>query len=321
MSIYMSRHPSISVHRGPAFAVVFCSLAVAERADACGALPCAERQDVQPTTGSTGVPLNTQLRVLYFGSLDPDSEGSGCDLDLRRVRLVPNGGEPMEMVGALSGATASLARWVTAQPPALLSASTEYSVQLALGGGDEACSCAARDWVTVSTFTTGFGSDEMTPSFAGLEPLQYGARSSIINDCGGSDGAYATAVLDASDASPGLRYNVYVDDVLQTRYVEDPSSAGIFVDCSGTGSLSAGALTWLRPGERIEVRAVDLAGHESEANEPQWVADVCNPGESEAAPAEGCDLSRGEPTRVGAGLWALLALLGRRHWKAREARR
>jgi hypothetical protein len=304
-----------------AIAVVLASLAVVERADACGALPCAQRQDVQPATGSAGVPLNTELRILYFGSLDPDSEGGGCDLDLRRVRLVPSGGEPTEMMGVLSASSASSTRWLSAQPPSRLEASTEYSVQLALGGGVEACSCEDRRWETVSTFTTGYGSDETAPSFAGIETLQYGARAMNSNDCGVTDSRYATAELEAaSDDSPGLRYNVYVDDVLQTRFVEDPSSAGIYVDCMGSGSLSSGSAIWLRPGERIEVRAVDLAGHESEATQPQVVADVCDAEESDIGPADGCGLSRGEPTRVGAGLWALLALLGRRRWNPERSR-
>lgn len=61
------------------------------------------------------------------------------------------------------------------------------------------------------------------------------------------------------------------------------ASPRMSVDCSGaSGSLSAGSITRVTPGARVEARAVDLAGNESAAHAPQTIPEVCAPERSDA---------------------------------------
>ncbi|HWO12264.1 MAG TPA: hypothetical protein VNN80_22365, partial [Polyangiaceae bacterium] len=158
----------------PALAAAFSVLSQLEPAHACGALPCAQVSDVLPPDASVGVPLNTELRVLYFGSLESDDPA--CSLDLRQMRLLPSEGEPIDLTGSVLERPGGLQAWVVAEPPEPLAPDTTYALQLQLVGGVETCGCGAREWTTVTTFTTGDADDQEAPTFAGIERVSYGER-------------------------------------------------------------------------------------------------------------------------------------------------
>lgn len=260
-----------------AFGVVVPALLDASAAFACGALPCAQINDIQPVDGSTGVALNTELRVLYFGTLEPFSEDGACTADVENVRLVPSEGDPIQLQGKLHERASGSETWVVAKPELPLAANTAYALQLQLGQGVDACRCEDREWVTVSSFTSAVDVDRVAPAFAGISALTYGARTMSSTSCGSEDGLLAVPELTAAtDDFPGPRYNVYVNGQLANRYLElftaDAQPSSIFVDCGSYGQSPWGRV---QPGDSVEVRAIDLAGNESFPNEPIEVDVSC----------------------------------------------
>ena len=318
---------------------------------ACGALPCGQLDDVLPPDGSVGLPLNTEIRILYFGALPQPAEGGSCEVDLARLRLVPRGGAAIELTGALLERSGAAQTWVVAKPSAALAANTTYAVQLEMGAGIEVCRCDQREWTTVSTFATGAAADDAAPTFTGVSALSFGERADSSSDCGESKLIPAApAFTPASDASPALRYNLYVDGAIAKRYVASltgDTAPELYVDC-GTGALTTATL--VAPGARLEARAVDIAGNESAANASVAVTATCAPltdsdpvaGEPDAAAGDpeavdtaagdpridviatptnsGCALSSGAETGSSAALAALLAAWVRWSLRRRSAR-
>jgi hypothetical protein len=269
----------------PALVAAVSLFARVEAALACGALPCAQVNEIQPPEGSVGVPLNTEIRVLYFGGLSPYYDGQTCDLDLRPLRLLPNVGDPIYLTGTVLPRPATATAWVIAKHVEPLAANTAFAVQLLLGEGGDPCRCEALEWTTVSSFTSGAAEDHEPPTFTGLDGLEYGERLQGSSDCGGSDLIYVFPELSpVSDDGPAPRYNVYVDGQIAQRYVEelDVDQYGeIFVDC---GSSSLTTLTAVTPGASVEVRGVDLAGNESPPNTPLTIDATCDTPAIEMAP-------------------------------------
>jgi hypothetical protein len=305
-----------------ALALVAPALVYVQPAFACGATPCAQLHDVQPTDGSVGVALDTEIRVLYFGTLDPASQDTSCDVDLRSMRLLPSGGAPIDLSGSWL-TQSSVEAWIVAKPGAPLAANTEYHVQLQLGHGVEVCRCEEREWATVASFTSGSAADEQAPNFAGVPALEYGRRYAEANNCGESNGIPASSEVTAEPESfPGLRYNVYVDGEIARRYVEDlrtgEHSANMFVDC-GTTALTTGLA--LNTGSSVEARAVDLSGNESLPDEPIRIERSCGATAPErsaySSSASGCALSPRSVSNAGAALGALLLVWGLRRKAAR----
>jgi hypothetical protein len=258
----------------PALAAALSVLVDADSALACGELPCAQVTDIQPPDGSVGVPLNTELRVLYFGSLS--SYEPTCDLDLRPIRLLPNTGDPIYLTGTVLPRPVAAEAWVIAKHVEPLAANTAYAVQLLIGDGQNSCRCDTLEWTTVSSFTSGAAGDHQPPTFAGVESLEYGERNQGSTTCGDSDLIEVFPELTpVIDAAPAPRYNIYVDGQSSKRYVEELDFGRygeIFVDC---GSSSLTQRTAVTPGASIEVRAVDLAGNESAPNTPLTIDVTC----------------------------------------------
>jgi hypothetical protein len=302
------------------------ALAHAGPALACGALPCAQINDVQPGDGNTGVPLNAEVRVLYFGAWAQDTAQSSCSLGPLGIRLAASGEANIDLTGTAFRRAAAADAWVVAKPTGPLLANTEYHVQVMRSGDAYGCDCQEAEWTTVSSFTTGSVADDDAPLFTGADSFRYGDRVDTDSDCGSFKAIpaipHATA---ATDASPGLRYDIYVNDVLEHRYVENlgtPSeSSSIYVNC-GTTSLITDTL--VTPGARVEVRAVDIAGNTSASNAGSEISVSCAPAEPappgastevaredpqpSAQPA--CTLSWGGEARGVGGLWMLASLLG-----------
>jgi hypothetical protein len=343
----------------PALAVALSVLVDADSALACGPLPCAKFTDIQPPEGSVGVPLNTELRVLYFGSLS--SYEPTCDLDLRPMRLLPNTGEPIYLTGTVLPRPVAAEAWVIAKHVEPLAANTGYAVQVLIGEGQDSCRCDTLEWTTVSSFTSGAAEDHQPPTFVGVESLEYGERNQGSTTCGDSDQIEVfpefTPVI---DAAPAPRYNIYVDGQSSKRYVEEldfGTYGEIFVDC---GSSSLTQRTAVSPGASVDIRAVDLAGNESPPNTPLTIDVTCelvpvdlpmgdpvgsggttgsapSPSDTPAAdspsassePSSGCDLSsssvvaRGAASGAGAAAMAgvLLVLFGGRVAARRRAPR
>jgi hypothetical protein len=291
---------------------------------ACGQMPCAQLNEVQPSDGSTNVPTNTEIRLLYFGepSLYPEDS---CYTDQMTVRLVPTSGAQLELTTAPLLQPQTVTRWLVARPTEPLAANTEYSIQLELGPGRDPCGCNARDWVSVGTFTTGAGVDEGAPEFAGITRLSYGERVDHEDICGNGGGALvpATPTFEpASDDSPLIRYDVYVNGELDERFVQTPGGTQVpmSVNCA---SSAVSTLTALTPGSLVEVRAVDLAGNSSGPNQSVLVEDVCAPVPPTKAAA--CAFTASPATARGAwGVWAALVACGvrsrRRFFRTRVRR-
>jgi hypothetical protein len=227
-----------------------------------------------------GVPRNTQLRALYFGSLEAyDEAGSSTAIDVSSMRLVPSAGEPILLTGSLFERPSAWETWAISQPAEPLAADTSYEVQVSLDPRDT-CSAGGSEWTTVSTFTTGADDDHEAPSFAGLDHVSYGERLAGSSDCGDSDGIPVHPEFRrASDSAPATRYNVYVGGDIAQPYVDldasrELANAAIFVDC---GSTSLHTNTAVAPGDLLELRAVDLAGNESPSNQAVSVEASCAP--------------------------------------------
>jgi hypothetical protein len=321
-------------------------------ARACGATPCAQVREIQPPEGSVDVPLNTEIRVLYFGMLSNEYFDPSCDVDLRPIRLQPDGGgDPIYLTGTVLPPPAAQQAWVIAKHVEPLAADTGYAVQLLLAPGQDACGCDGREWTTVSSFTSGAGEDHEPPTFTGIDGVEYGERAQSLSSCGNNDGIPVFPdYTPVTDVTPAPRYNIYVDDQIATRYAEQIGSdqyGELFVNCGDASGIT--------PGASVEVRGVDLAGNESPPNTPLTldvtcgappmnapVADpetgfVTSPTDTPAPltptvpaePSSGCDLSRtsgvARDAASGAGAAALagvlLLLFGGRVARRRRASR
>jgi hypothetical protein len=310
-----------------------------------------------PPEGSVGVPLNTEIRVRYFGSLSNESFDPSCDLDLKPIRLQPDGGEPIELTGAVLPAPEMLQAWVVAKHVEPLAANTTYAVQVLLDELRGPCSCDGREWTTVSSFTSGEAEDHEPPTFTGLSSVEYGERFELGGSCG--DSSDVTPVipvflryLPVADLAPAPRYNIYVDGQISRRYVQQ-----IGTDQLGELFVSCGAIqAYIAPGSSVEIRGVDLAGNESPPNTPIIMDVTCElptlapvapdagasegtTGNTPSAPTDssapvitpasedsssGCDLSRRSAAASGAGAAmaaALLLLCGGRLAARRRASR
>jgi hypothetical protein len=298
--------------RAPLLALAtVCALQADPRdARACSPQDCATFTTALPADGSTGVALNSELRVRYAGSgRDVDSQA----WDLTAVRLVAVDGDARQLSAARLAGRDSSEWWMVARPAETLAAGTEYELQVLLGRGAGACD-AQRDWTTVSRFTTGSSVDEGTPVFEGITRLSYGARRHLGDVCGDSDTiAIVPELARVQDESVLTHYNVYVDGEVRDRFLpsmETQAGSALNIDCS----LAATRLSIL-PGSALEVRAVDLAGNESA---PGAVFDVADCGVNGAVESmEGCSLSRGGS----AGLSPLLGLSLLVLWHGRRMQR
>jgi hypothetical protein len=291
----------------------------AEVAEACGALPCADVQDVQPADTSSGVALDAEIRVRYFGGLDARSV-SECGDNLARIRLWPDGAEaPIELEGELL-TLRHADHWLVVKPPEPLLPNTAYRLELNVGLGGFACSCEGK-WTSFSSFTTGADVDAGDPELGNVSALGFGERQTGNSDCGTQDLIPVLPDLDtANDDSPGVRYNVYVDGVLASPFVEnvianEEGSPEIYLNCGTSALINA---TLVEPGSLIEIRAVDLAGNESPPTSPVRVPDRCN-ASSDVDSSGGCSLSavRG---RTGAA-WLFAVLAGFAAHEARASKR
>ncbi len=276
-------------------------LFVSRPADACGPTPYAEVRDIQPANGSADLPLNSEIRVLYFGTFG--SASRSCDLT--KLRLLPEGGSPLELSGTRLDQPHGSQAWIVAKPSTLLLPHTTYDVQVDVDLFG-ACTSDMGSWRTVSTFTTGSESDTLPPDFAGVRAFSYGDPVEQNTDCGffKAVGVLPDAPL-PTDSSQDIRYHIYVDGVLAIRYVESiggvTDSPVLSVDC---GSDSPPTLS-LPSDAQVEVRAVDVAGNESGANSPIQVAARCDPTEQSDEPT--CSVTTAP--RQKSGVFAALILL------------
>ena len=316
-------------------------------AEACGAIGCVRSTDVLPADGSANVPLNAEIRVRSLA----------CDEDLDAVRLQPESGDPISLSGDLLEHSGDYNVWFVARPDEPLTASTRYQVQRRFDPmNDGALADDDTEWVTISTFETGAATDVDAPSFAGITALRYGETVDHWAGCGSRDVielepsftlasdtfAVSDGVTNVGSASPALRYNVYVDGVLAVPYsidlLHDPFGE-MFVDC---GAQALQVATLITPGASIEVRAVDLAGNESDAHDALPLDLYCTvaddvapsvetsepvlpaPSRGDATPSiasdepsqqpsisrgPGCALPVRDPSATSPALWPLLALL------------
>ena len=240
---------------------LFISLSAPSTALACGATPCAQRSDVMPENGAQAVPTNTELRVLYLGTLSGQTlEGRSCELPLAKMRLVTEAGDPLALEASAEQA-GETELWMVARPAASLMPRTRYALELRTSEDGNDCACdETRSWTQVSAFTTGETADSEAPRFAGSVQLTSEGRFDSSSTCGQIDGfAVDAALTPAEDASPDIRYDVFVNGTLATRYVADLSEE-IFVDCGSTALMTS---TVIRSDADIEVRAVDAAGNAS----------------------------------------------------------
>ena len=275
---------------------------------ACGATPCAFLQTVQPADGTNGVSLDSEIRVRYFGTLDPAP--LECGKELAKVRVLPEGADaPIELEGELLSLPERAEGWFVVRPPEPWLPNTRYEVFLDVLRGD-ACTCES-DWISVASFTTGSEPDRQAPDKLELFGIAYGERLTGTSNCGTTDLIPLTPELGSiSDDFPGARYNVYVDGVLSGPYRESvvldgEGAPAIYLDC-GAGALTHSIL--VRPGANLELRAVDLAGNEAAPSEPIRVLDRCaaNTG-VEASGGKGCSFAA--PLGGPAGGFWLLALV------------
>lgn len=320
--------------------VVACSLqAHTKAAAACSPVACSVFNEAMPADGSSGVPLNTELRVRYNGP-GPDVRANGePDVDIRSVRLVRTGGDSLELRGTELLDASRGGRWVVARPAESLAAGSEYALQLQL---DRTSACEdTRDWVTVSTFTTGEALDDEAPDFAGV--FEVNPRERVIREdmCQGSLD-YVPLVVDLhplADASRDTRYNVYVDGEPHQRLLSSLVSEVypvLALDCRATATAPVS----LVPGSTLEVRAVDLAGNESAAMPPWALPDLCSATSADAdldsaadagsetygvfAPVQavptsgGCTLAPSPTSSLGAGMVLSLLLLAR--WRRSKSK-
>jgi MYXO-CTERM domain-containing protein len=254
------------------------SWALPRPARACGATPCAQRQAVMPADGATSVPTNTELRVLYFGTFTGHmAGGTACGLPLSPMRLVDDRGVAVD-IEATEEAAGQHQQWWVARPPEPLRANARYRLQTRISSGN---SCACDDpavYSDVSEFTTGAGQDTEAPDLAAIDRLDLAELVDTTNTCGGTHG-YPVGVVLAPSAprAPEVSFDIHVEGRLIKRYASLEHE--LFVDC-GTSALSL--QTMLSSGERVQLRAVDLAGNVAAFGPEIIVAGDCTRGDGAA---------------------------------------
>jgi hypothetical protein len=294
-------------------------LAGVETAAACGSTPCAFLQDVQPADGTIGVPVDSEVRVRYFGTLDPAP--LECGKELAKIRLQAEGGDTtLELDAELLSLPERAEGWFVAKSPEPLLMNTRYDVYLDVLRGD-ACTCES-DWTSVASFTTAAEPDVRAPERLELSELEFGERQTGTSNCGTTDLIPLAPELESiSDDFPGARYNVYIDGALAGPYREsvvadDEGAPAIYLDC-GTGALIHSVL--VRPGANLEIRAVDLAGNESPPSSPARVPDRCS-ASSDVESSGGCSVSAVHAGTGVAWLFALLAAFAAHEARANKRR-
>ncbi len=278
-----------------------------EKAFACGSLPCAIVQEVQPADGSSNVPLDPELRVRYFGALDEHSVNE-CGEHLARIRLWSEGAESsLELEGELETWRERASTWLVVKPSEPLLPNTVYRLELNVALGNFACSCEG-EWTTLSSFTTGAALDTEDPEFDGVSGLDFGERQMGSSDCGTQDLIPLLPELaSANDDFPDVRYNLYVDGVLASPYLKatfanQEGAPEVYLSCGTSALIDA---TLVEPGSSLELRAVDQSGKESSPKGQVRVPDRCN-ASPVAESSGGCSVSR---TRSGQHCAWLLAML------------
>jgi hypothetical protein len=256
-------------------------------------------RDVLPKDGASKLPVNSELRVLYVGTLQPSLEGNDCDIDLTRLRLLSDDGVSRELHGSFESSADGA--WLVAKTEESLAPDSTYQLQLELGADAEPCSCEERQWTTVSTFSTGANADLERPLFYGVKSISYGPLGEFFQGCSLFKGLYGSPEIDAAtDSSSGIRYNLYIDGAVSRQFLEEDSAHGasldFFVFCPVQGSTE-GLVP--QPGAKIEVRAIDIAGNESLPTDPLEVTAGCEPPASSAAdPGNSPDNSNTAPTAI-----------------------
>jgi hypothetical protein len=250
------------------------SWALPRPARACGATPCAQRMAVMPADGTTSVPTNTELRVLYFGTFTGHmADGAGCDLPLAHMRLVDAEGVAIDF-DAIAEAAGEHQRWWVGRPPEPLRANARYRLQTQIGVQSCACSDPAV-YSDVSEFTTGERQDAEPPDLAAIDRLDLAELVDATTTCGRTLGYPVNVVLaPAAPRAPDVSFDIHVDGELVKRYVASFEHE-LFVNC-GTSALSL--QTMLSPAARVRLRAVDLAGNVSALAPEIGVAADCTPG-------------------------------------------
>lgn len=296
-------------------------LLASEKAIACGSLPCAIVQEVQPADASSNVPLDAELRVRYFGAGAPrESSVNECGERLALIRLWADGAEsPLELEGALETWGERASTWLVVKPSEPLLPNTSYRIELDVGLGN--CSCEAN-WTSLSSFTTGTALDASDPEFDGFSGIDFGDRQVASNNCGNQDVFPLRPELEpASDDFPGVRYNLYVNGALASPYLKDAftnreGAPEVYLNCGTTALIDA---TLVEPGSNLEIRAVDQSGKESSPQSPLRVPDRCN-----ASPvvesSGGCSVSRTHSGQPSAWLWAILAIFAAHEARANKRR-
>jgi len=291
------------------------ALGVAARVNtavACGPTPCASVLDVQPADGASGVALNTEIRVRYFGTLQPTP--IECATSTTKLRLTGEGGAPLELEAKLLEWPERSEGWLVIRPPERLLPGTRYTIELQLGDAGFACACDGA-WDVFSSFTTGADADARAPELGKLVGFAYGKRETSRHSCGTTDWVPMTAKLDAvRDDFPGARYNVYADGVLTSPYRESVGDEELRLDCA---HQSQHQLTLLKPGAVLEIRGVDAAGNETTTGSSRRVADECR-----SASDSGCAVPRVLPGKSQPWSFFVLAALVagsrlRRRWPRR----
>jgi hypothetical protein len=219
-------------------------------------------------------------------------EAGDCEAAPQAMRLVSSSADlVVEVEGQLipqgSGYT-----WLVGSLASPLQPDTKYALQLMLSNpGEDACACLNSpdyevQWTTVSTFTTAAGPDEEPPVFLGVSSFEAGQRFDTEGPCGSPTGVELIPEF-VPPAAADLRYNVYVDGVLTSRYVRNlmPAQTVSALLCGVSGGLHN--QTVVSAGSRIEIRVVDMAGNESAANEPVLIADeLCSSGTPSIPPED-----------------------------------
>jgi len=229
-------------------------------AQACGLTPCAALEDVVPFNHARDVPINTQIRVGYSGlALGMLPMGGACSSELKRIRLVPDEGSPIDLEASAEFDTRHAV--MTAQPSEPLRSDTHYVVQVQLLDTDD-CRCATDvRWRGVSDFTTGSSIDVEPPAFAGLTSIETSTPHTAMSNCGGGFGFLATLHFSPPpEPARGLRYQLRANDKPVLLDWVNPTH-GVGVSCSPS-QLAIG------PGTKLELRAIDSAGNVSAPHEP-----------------------------------------------------
>jgi hypothetical protein len=286
--------------------ILFCcaSLARAADAQACGPLGCGEVRDVQPADGTDEVPLNTEIRIRYFGATN-----LSCRENPTMVWLAPDFLEPHIEIGTILSFPDRAEAWLVVKPRMSLLPDTRYGLAV---GKTESDDGGRSEWEWIAEFTTASEDDLEAPEITPVSQLSFLPRNTASTECGDSDVVpfvpRPKPVI--TDSSRDTRYNVYVDEELVGPYRDslelDRDGAELYLDC-GTSALFTGVL--IEPGSRVEIRAVDVAGNESPEGDSLQVPDRCNENPEPEASGGGCSVSVPRRGPDAAWMFALLAMV------------